>query len=97
MAWQPLLAVPGPLLSSPHISWPTSNGGEPITTDVASSRSAAGSAPAAARTRGQPSGATLPTTDARHGSWQSEATMDGARGALVSIVADLRLRGAKAS
>ena len=61
-----------------------------------SSRSVAGSPRSATTTRGQPSGATLPTTDAGDGSRQSEATMDGARGALVSIGADLRLRGAKA-
>jgi hypothetical protein len=62
----------------------------------ASSRSAASEARAAARTRWQTPGATLPPTHAGHGSRQNEATMDGARGALVSLGADFRLRGTKA-
>jgi hypothetical protein len=62
----------------------------------ASSRSAAGEARAAARTRGQPSGATVPTTDAGDGSWQNHSTMDDARSALVPLAADYRLRATQA-
>jgi hypothetical protein len=45
---------------------------------------AAGQARAAARTRGQPSGATRPATDSRHGSRKNEPTRDGARSPLFS-------------
>jgi hypothetical protein len=62
----------------------------------APSRSAAGSAHAASRTRGQPSGATLPTAYSCHGSRQNHPTMDGARGARLPFVAGFRLRATEA-
>jgi hypothetical protein len=62
----------------------------------ASSPIAAGEARAAARTRGQPIGATLPATDSCDGSWQNPSTMDGARGDLVPLAAGLRLRATRA-
>src|SRR5215469_15793094 len=60
-----------------------------------SSRSAASSAPAASRTRGQPADTTLPAADASHGSGTNEPTMDRARGALVPLAKGLRLRGSQ--
>jgi hypothetical protein len=62
----------------------------------ASSPSAAGSARAASRTRGQPSGATVPAADASHGSRKNEPTMDGRRGALVPLAAGLCLKAERA-
>jgi len=59
----------------------------------APSRIAAGSAHTASRTRGQPSGATLPATDICHGSRQNHPAMDDARGALVPIAKGFGLRG----
>ncbi len=57
---------------------------------------AAGEARAAARTRGQTSGATLSATDASDGGGESEPTMDGEGSALLPLAAALRLRGTKA-
>jgi hypothetical protein len=57
---------------------------------------AAGEARAAARTRGQPAGAMLPTPDSCDGSRQNSSTMDGARGALVPLAKGFRLRGSQA-
>jgi hypothetical protein len=48
---------------------------------------------AATRARWQPAGATLPTTYTCHGNRQNHPTMDGARGALVSLAAGFCLRG----
>ena len=62
----------------------------------APSRIAAGSAHAATRTRGQPSGATLPAADTSDGSRENPSTMDGRRGALLPIAAGFRLRGSQA-
>ena len=57
---------------------------------------AASGARAATRARWQTAGATLPATDASHGSRQNEPTMDGTRGALVPLAAGFRLRGSQA-
>jgi hypothetical protein len=62
----------------------------------ASTRITASSAPAAARTRWQTAGATLPAPDSCDGRGKNHSTMDCSRGALVSLGDDLRLRGAKA-
>jgi hypothetical protein len=53
----------------------------------ASSRIAAGSAHASTRTRGQPSGPTLPATDSRHGSGENHSTMDGAGSFVPPLIA----------
>jgi len=62
----------------------------------ASPPSTARGARAATRARWQTGETTLPAPDPCDGRGQNEATMDGPRGALVSLGADLRLRGTKA-
>src|SRR5262249_25435548 len=59
------------------------------------SRNAAGEAPAAARTRRQTSGTTLPTANPSHGGGESEPTMDSTGGALTPLAAGLRLRASE--
>ncbi len=51
---------------------------------------------AAARTRLQTIGATVPTTDSSHGSRQDTSTMDNSGSALVPLAAAFRLRGSQA-
>jgi hypothetical protein len=51
---------------------------------------------AAARTRWQAGGSTLPAANTGDGSRQNHPTMDDARGAFVSLAKGLRLRGAQA-
>ena len=60
-----------------------------------SARSAASGLCRASRTRWQASGATLSTTDASHGSGQSQPTMDCTRGALTPFAAGFRLRASE--
>jgi hypothetical protein len=57
-----------------------------------SSRSAAGSAPAAARTRGQTCGATLSAANGSSCSRKNPSTLDGSRGALLSLAKGFHLR-----
>jgi hypothetical protein len=57
-----------------------------------SSRIVAGSSRAASRTRWQTSSATLSATNSSNGRRENQPTMDGARGALVPLVACFRLR-----
>jgi len=62
----------------------------------AASRSAASGAGAAARTRGQANGTTLPTAYPSDGSWENHPAMDRARGALVSLAVGFRLSATQA-
>src|SRR5262249_5289953 len=57
---------------------------------------AAGEAWAATRARWQTAGATLSATYSRDGCGENPSPLDGARGALVSLAASLRLRGSQA-
>ena len=91
MEWQHWSAAPGRRLSSLHVCWPISSGGVPIITDVASPCLAAGGARAAARTRGQSFGATLPTAYADNGSRENRPPVDGLRAALVPVAKGVRL------
>ena len=96
MEWQRWHVEAGPLPTRPHSFWPTSSGGEPLITDVASSPSTASGARAATRARGQPSDATRPPAYGSSGSGKNHPTMDGARGALLPLAADFRLRASQA-
>src|SRR5215469_17773464 len=95
MEWQPLLTVPGPLLSSPHISWPTSSGGGRIImlcvlTNRCEWRSCGH------ESEGQTSGTTLSPADGSSGSGENQPTMDGTRGALLPLAAGSRLSATQA-
>jgi hypothetical protein len=96
MAWQRSHAARGRRRSSPPTCWPICSGGERLLTDVASSPIAAGEARAAARTRGQTSGAPVPTMYAGDGSRQNHPRMDSKGSALLPLAAGFRLRGSQA-